>query len=139
MAFVDTILGDPFLNVTQRTGKTGAFDDLLFVQAMLKLMFTEATNLKRINPVKGPISVTGLPAKDTPLLIAAFQKHSLKRANPQGFVNRAVGSEDQKFRFTIVQMNLTCDMLLAALQFPGQIIDFLTLISPFPPPAKTTP
>src|SRR5688572_11547414 len=44
MAFVDTFSGDPFLNVTQRVGKKGAFDDLLFVQSMLKLLFTEATD-----------------------------------------------------------------------------------------------
>lgn len=139
MAFVDTINSDKFLNVTQRVGKTGAFDDMLFVQIMLKFLFTEVPGLKRNNPIKGPISVTGLPAKDTPILIAAYQKQVLKRARPQGFINRAQGSDNQKFDFTIVRMNFHCEVILAALQFPGQIIDFLALVSPFPPPTNTTP
>lgn len=139
MAFRDTNFGDPFLNVTLRVGKTGRFDDLLFVQLMLKLVFTEATNLKRVNPVKGQISVTGQPAKDTPLLIAAFQKHSMKRVKPQGFINRAVGSDAQKLQFTIVQLNSLCDLILMGNQFPGGVMDFLALVSPFPPPTNTTP
>ena len=140
MAFVDTFLGDPFINVTQRVGKTGAFDDLLFVQIMLKFLFTEANDLKRINPVRGAISVTGQPAKDTPILIAAYQKHRLKRPKPEGFINRAVGSENQKFRFTILKMNLDCGSLLAAINSPHQnILEMLAALSPFAPPTNNTP
>lgn len=134
MAFVDTFLGDPFMNVTQRVGKTGTFDDLLFVQIMLKFLFTQDPRLKRFNPVKGEISVTGQPAKDTPLLIAAFQKRFLKRAKPEGFINRAAGSDKQKGRFTIVQLNLRCELVLAVTGSSiKNILELLAFLSPFAP------
>src|ERR1041385_117504 len=106
MAFVDKFMGDPFLNVTQRVDKNGLFDDILLVQIMLKFLFTESPPLSRINPAKGPITVNGIFAQDTPLLIAAFQKQIQKRQKPQGFLNKAIGVDAQKSRFTIVQMNL---------------------------------
>ena len=134
MAFVDTFLGEPFMNVTQRVGKTGTFDDFLFVQIMLKFLFTEDPTLKRFNPVKGEISVTGQPVKDTPLLIAAFQKHFLKRAKPEGFINRAGGSDTQKRRFTILQLNLRCESVLVAQHSSiKNILELLAFLSPFAP------
>ena len=135
MAFVDTFEGDNIINVSQRTGKTGAFDDLLFVQIMLRFLFTENTGLRRVNPVKGPISVTGLPAPDTPLLIAAFQKHGMRRAKPEGFVNRATGSDAVKSRFTIVQMNLRIEITLAAQRSSFKnVLELIAAISPFASP-----
>ena len=148
MAFVDTFFGDPFLNVTQRVGKTGAFDDLLFVQIMLKFLFTHRTDLQRVNPVKGEISVTGQPAKDTPILIAAYQKHAMKRAKPEGFINRASGSDTQKERFTIVRMNTDCLFIAAALRLNFEnVLELLAFLSPFaqspilkePPPFAPSP
>lgn len=135
MAFVDTFMGDPFLNVSRRVDKTAAFDDLLFVQIMLKFLFTENPGLSRVNPVKGPISVTGLPARDTPLLIAAFQKHEMKRAKPQGFINKAIGNDAQKLRFTIVQMNLRIGLTLAAKQSSiKDVLELIAVMSPFASP-----
>ena len=135
MAFVDTFMGDPFLNISQRVGKTGAFDDMLFVQIMLKFLFTEHPGLRRFNPVKGPISVTGSPAPDTPLLIAAFQKHEMKRPKPEGFINRANGNDALKMRFTILQMNLRIGLTLAAKQ--SNIKDVLELIAAMSPFASS--
>lgn len=132
MAFVDTFMGEPFINVTQRTGKTGLFDDMLFVQIMLKFLFTENPVLSRFNPVKGPISVTGLPARDTLLLIAAFQKHALSRTKPEGFINKAIGNDVGKRRFTIVQMNLRVEITLAATASPFQnVLELIAARSPF--------
>lgn len=138
MAFVDTFEGANFINVNQRIGKIGAFDDLLFVQITLKFLFTEHPSLRRVNPVKGQISVTGMPAPDTPLLIAAFLKHEMKRAKPEGFVNRASGNDTAKRRFTIVQMNLRIELILAAqLSNIKDILGLIAASSPFASPFIT--
>jgi hypothetical protein len=129
--FIDTFLDEPFINVSFRVGKTGVIEDLLMVQLMLKFLFTESPSLKKVNPVKGEITVTGRPARDTTLLIAAYQKHHLHRPKPQGYVNKAEGTDQQKRLFTIVQMNLHIEMILAAQQSPFRnALELLANISP---------
>ena len=102
--FVDKVNDIKFWNVSQRVGTTGIYEDFMLVQMLLKIIYTEGdTFLKK--PIKGEISVTGRPAPDTPVLIAHYQKHVMHRAKPEGYVNKAVGSDKHKFSFTIVSMN----------------------------------
>ncbi len=100
--FRDESTQEPFANVTLRVGRNGSWDDLLLVQFMLYIVFSR-TNVAGDNPIPGDISVTGKPAADTPILIAAFQKHVMKRAKPQGYIDQATGKN--KHLSTIYQLN----------------------------------
>jgi hypothetical protein len=126
MAFVDhDTSGDPFINVTHRVGKTGDWDDLIVVQLMLEFVYANDPVLKKTKPTKGPVTVTGKPAADTPILIAHFQKKILKRSKPQGYINKAVGTAKQKETFTIWYLNLRVTNLLAVLRSSDTVIDYL--------------
>ncbi len=126
MAFVDhDTSGEPFVNVTHRVGKTGDWDDLLVVQLMLEFVYANDPMLKKTKPTKGPVTVSGKPAADTPILIAHFQKKILKRSKPQGYINKAVGTAKQKETFTIWHLNLRVTNLLAVLRSPDTVIDYL--------------
>lgn len=126
MAFVDyDSIGDPFINVTHRVGKTGDWDDLYVVQLMLEFIYTTSIPLKKTKPTRGPVTVTGKPAADTPILIAHFQKKILKRSKPQGYVNKAVGTAKQKETYTIWHLSQHMSLLLAAIASPDSVISYL--------------
>ena len=75
MAFIDTDAHhDLFVNVSHRVGATGSWDDLLAVQLMLEFIYSNSVPLKKTKPTKGPVTVTGKAAPDSPILIAHFQK-----------------------------------------------------------------
>jgi hypothetical protein len=131
MAFVDHDTGDDaFVNVSHRVGKTGDWDDLLVVQLMLQLVYTNSTPLKKTKPTKGPITVTGKPAADTPILIAHFQKTILKRSKPQGFINKAVGTAKAKEETTIWMLNVMTSSVLAFTGSSDTIISYLIKKAP---------
>jgi hypothetical protein len=126
MAFVDyDSAGDPFVNVSHRVGKTGDWDDLYAVQAMLEFLYAYDPTLKKTKPTKGPVTVTGKPAADTPILIAHFQKVSLKRPKPQGYINKAVGTAKEKMDFTIWRLNSRIDGLFALIGSSETVISYL--------------
>ncbi|MEP6902208.1 MAG: hypothetical protein ABJA66_10690 [Actinomycetota bacterium] len=132
--FVDKAFGDDFINVSLRVGKTGAFDDVLAVQMMLKFIFENSPLLKKVNPVKGPILVNGQASPQLPMLIATFQKHIMHRPKPEGFINKAVGTDDQKGRTTIWRLNTRCEFILAVLRSPlKNIFELMAQMSPFAP------
>jgi hypothetical protein len=126
MAFADTDPdGEPFINVTHRVGANRDWDDLLAVQAMLKLTYETYIPLKKGKPTKGPVSVTGKPAKDTPILIAPYQKVMMKRAKPQGDINPAVAKSLRALlNSTIFQLNNSSSMALVTLG-EGDLIPYL--------------
>jgi hypothetical protein len=127
MAFVDyDSLREPFVNVTHRVGKTGDWDDLFVVQAMLEFIYTHNKVLKKTKPTKGPVTVTGNSAADTPILIAHFQNKVLKRAKPQGYINRAVGTAKQKENYTIWMLNTHMTELLAATRSSDTVLSYLS-------------
>ncbi|MEW6125749.1 MAG: hypothetical protein AB1757_01690 [Acidobacteriota bacterium] len=129
MAFVDQDnSGDRFVNVTHRVGKSGDWDDLLTVQLMLEFVYTNDNRLKKSKPIKGPITVTGRPARDTSILIAHYQKIVLKRAKPQGFIDRAVGKNKEKS--TIWALDSHMNLLLAALRSSDTAITYLKKKAP---------
>jgi hypothetical protein len=131
MAFIDTDTGgDPFVNVTHRVGKTGDWDDLLAVQLMLQLVYANSTPLKKTKPTKGPVTVTGKPAADTPVLIAHFQKVSMKRSKPQGFINKAVGTARAKEETTIWMLNVMTSTMLACTGSSDTVISYLKKKAP---------
>ncbi len=131
MAFIDTDASeDAFVNVTHRVGKTGDWDDLLVVQLMLEFIYKTSPTLKRTKPTKGPVTVTGKPAADTPLLIAHFQKTRLKRSHPQGYLDRAVGEAKAKENSTIWFLNVTMSMALAATRSTDSVISYLKKKAP---------
>jgi hypothetical protein len=131
MAFVDLDAGgDSFVNVTHRVGKGGDWDDLLVVQLMLELVYANFIPLKKTKPTKGPVTVSGKPAADTPILIAHFQKIVLKRSKPQGFINKAVGTAKAKEGFTIWMLNVVTSNVLAFTRSPDSVITFLVKKAP---------
>ena len=131
MAFIDSDASDdPFVNVTHRVGKNGDWDDLMVVQLMLEFIYANSPTLKKTKPTKGPVTVTGKPAADTPILISHFQKTRMKRSNPQGFINRAAGTAKQKENSTIWVLNVTVSMILAAISSPDSVISYLKKKAP---------
>lgn len=111
MAFIDyDEEGESFVNITNRVGTTGNRDDVLVVQALLEVIYKG----KIYSPVKH-ITVTGIPANDTIILIKYFQKTHLNRKNPQGYVNRSSGQNTTYS--TIWQLNRKAEMALGG----GQI------------------
>lgn len=132
--FVDKAFGDNFINVTMRVGKTGAFDDVLFVQMMLKFIFDNSPFLRKVSHFKGEVLVDGRASPQLPVLIAAFQKHMMHRPKPEGFINRAKGTDAQKGRTTIWTMNAQCNLMLAALRSPlNDVFELMAQMSPFAP------
>src|SRR6185369_17588832 len=132
--FVDKAFGDDFINVTLRVGKTGAFDDVLFVQMMLKFIFDNSPFLRKASHFKGEVLVNGRASPQLPVLIAAFQKHMMHRPKPQGFLNRATGTDAQKGRTTIWMLNGQCELTLAALRSPlKNVFELMAQMSPFAP------
>lgn len=131
MAFVDIDENDEtFVNVTHRVGKTGDWDDLLVVQLMLELVYANFIPLKKTKPTKGPVTVTGKPAADTPILIAQFQRIVLKRLRPEGFINKAAGTSQSKQNSTIWMLNVITSTVLAATRSPDSVISYLKKKAP---------
>jgi hypothetical protein len=131
MAFVDYELDDDsFVNVTHRVGRTGDWDDLLVVQLMLEFLYSQVPILKKTKPTKGPVTVTGKPAADTPILIAHYQKTIMKRPKPQGYINRAVGTGKQKESYTILKLNRHMEMVLVVIDSSDSVISYLKKKAP---------
>ena len=114
MAFIDVdSSGEPFVNVTHRTGARGDWDDLLAVQGMLKLVYTYNPVLNKSNPLKEEFLVTGKPSSATSTLISHFQRHVRKK--PVGYLDKAFGKN--KDNYTIWTLNSRCSMILAVLKY----------------------
>ena|ERR1044072_8041471 len=117
MAYIDYDNSeDPFVNVSHRVGAKGDWDDLYVVQLMLEFIYIYDSTLKDTKPTKGPVTVSGKPAADTPILIAHYQKTFMKRSHPQGYIDRAV-RKDNLFNSTIYRLYRHMDILLGSLGF----------------------
>ncbi len=126
MPFIDTdSSNDPFVNVSHRVGETGDWDDLLAVQLMLEFVYSTSSLLKKTKPIRGPITVNGKPAPDTPILIAHFQKTILKRANPKTFMDKAVGKAKDKENYAICRLSQYVDWMLASIGSSENVVSFL--------------
>ena len=129
MAFIDRDEGgDRFVNINNRVGTTGNTDDVLVVQALLELLYTQAGFYKKNNPVKGKITVSGTPARDTITLIKHFQMMILKRKNPQGYVNRSWG-KNPAFS-TICRLNGEAQGFLRANGAGSDVVKYLIMRCP---------
>jgi hypothetical protein len=133
MAFIDVDeVGDYFANISNRVGTTGNKDDVLLVQALLEVIYKG----KVWNPVRH-ITVTGIPASDTIILIKYFQKTVLNRKNPQGYVNRSSGQNTDYS--TIWKLNRNAELSLGV----PSILAYLRAKSPILkaslPPMLDTP
>jgi hypothetical protein len=129
MAFVDQDSdNDYFVNLSHPVDASGDWDDLYVVQAMLEFIYTVNPKLAKARPIRGPITVTGKPAKDTPILIAHFQKTQMKRTSKLGFINPALGKV--KEGSTIWALNQHMTMILLGLKSPHTVISYL--IEKFP-------
>ncbi len=137
MAFVDRdSYDDFFVNVSHRVGKSGDWDDVYIVQAMLEFIYTTNPKLRKSKPTKGPITVTGKPAEDTSVLIAHFQKMYMKRAKPQGYLDQAIGKT--KENATIWQLNQHMTAVLLAVRSPENVISYLKRKAPLLGPSLRT-
>ena len=121
MAFKGTDeMGETFANVSQRTGASGNWDDLMVVQGLGWLLWQADKTAHHVVP-KMP-AVDGKTSKDTALLIAHFQRTAVKRKNPEGFVNPAVAAK--KSQYTI---STGAGMIIAGLGLkPYDVVDFLS-------------
>src|SRR5262245_5000414 len=106
--------GKRFINVDQRVGpRAPGFpnrpNDVLVVQAMLANVYNEDSVFRSIRPTKGPAVVSSTLQKDTPTLIAHFQRVVLKRPKPQGFINHATRTDQQLVFSTIWRLFRTAE------------------------------
>jgi len=99
--------GDDFINIGNSvgTGKANTPNDVLVVQALLAIVFNNITRFKRLRPGNRPVVVSSKLEKDTPKLIALFQREELKRPNPQGFCDQAPATTSSQLKFS-TQFNL---------------------------------
>lgn len=128
MAFKGTDeMGGTLANVSQRTGASGNWDDLMVVQGLVWLLWRADKTEHHVVPTMP--AVDGKTSKDTALLIAHFQRTALKRKNPEGFVNPAVAAK--KSQYTIWQLNRCGGMIIAGLGLkPYDVVDFLSATWP---------
>jgi len=148
MAFVDRDhLGENFVNVSMMVGPRRANfrDDVTLVQVLLILHFGSggkaAGRLQHTSVDLGQI-VLGTYDDNTGTLIKDFQRLFLRRPKPEGYIQRASGKN--KSHFTIYQLYLQAQLLLAASRNPRDLIDYLkgfpslgpSLQVPGPPPRE---
>ena len=96
--------GDDFINIGNSvgTGKANTPNDVLVVQALLAIVFNNITRFKRLRPGNRPVVVSSKLEKDTPKLIALFQREELKRPNPQGFCDQAPATTSSQLKFSTI-------------------------------------
>src|SRR5262245_6471970 len=91
--------GNDFINIDQSVGRGKAHanppNDVLVVQAMLAIVYNEDPSFRSKRPTKRPAVVSSKLERDTPTLIAHFQRIVLKRPKPQGFINHATRTDNQ--------------------------------------------
>jgi hypothetical protein len=105
MAFLQRGPGDEdFINIGNSvgTGKANSPNDVLVVQAVLAIVFNNDIKLKKLRPGNRPPVVSSKLEKDTPKLIAVFQRVQLKRPNPQGFCDQAPASASSQLKFSTI-------------------------------------
>jgi hypothetical protein len=105
-------LGNLFVNVSDSTGATGRWDDLMVVQAMLLeyWRWEQKTPGSHCAVPREP-AVDGRVHKETPLLITEFQRRYMKRKKPQGYINPVV-KLDKISSSTIWNLNVVFGMAI---------------------------
>lgn len=118
MAFVQAHPGgDFFINIGQSVGrgKANTPNDVLVVQALLEIVYNSPKFKKRL-PGGRPAVASSTLQKDTPALIADFQRLVLKRAKPQGFCDPAPDTNSSQLDFnTLFRLWGTAELIDAAL------------------------
>lgn len=113
MAFMQQdSLGEEFINIHQPVGRgksANSPQDVLVVQALLAIVYNEHPFFRRRRPTKGPAVVSSKLERDTPTLIAHFQRVHLKRSAPQGFVNKAPSTAKAEQTSTLIHLFSICD------------------------------
>jgi hypothetical protein len=105
-------LGNLFVNVSQRTGAAGRWDDLMVVQAMLLEYWRwEQKTPGSHSAVPKEPAVDGRAHKETSVLIAEFQRRYMKRKRPQGYINPVV-ELDKISSSTIWNLNVVFGMAI---------------------------
>jgi len=116
--------GDDFINIGNSvgTGKANTPNDVLVVQALLAIVFNNITRFKRLRPGNRPVVVSSKLEKDTPKLIAIFQREQLKRPHPQGFCDQAPATTSRQLDFnTLFNLFGTASLVQAALSLEDLI------------------
>ena len=120
MAFLQMhpVDGD-FINIGNSVGagKANAPNDVLVVQALLGIIFNDGgPRFKKLRPGNRPVVVSSKLEKDTPKLIAIFQREQLKRPHPQGFCDQAPATTSRQLDFnTLFNLFGTASLVQAAL------------------------
>jgi|WetSurMetagenome_2_1015567.scaffolds.fasta_scaffold42618_4 hypothetical protein len=126
MAHVFTFPDDDeeFANIDGTVGGRagGAFDDVILVKALLKLIYSHGKS----SPISmGSFNVDSRFDQSTKKLISHFQKVDQKRSKPQGFVNRASEeSLSKSSRSTLIALQLAAGLVMAGLSGP-EVIPYL--------------
>lgn len=109
--------GDLFINIGNSVGKGKANtdNDVLVVQALLAIIYNNSPPFKKRRPGNRPAVVSFKLEKDTPALIADFQRVRLKRPKPQGFCDQAPSSKGKQINFnTLFNLWGTASLIQAA-------------------------